>query len=89
MWPVVRNLWKDDALRYTVSHQAVVAGSDTASADSLRVSEDILESFPLGWEGEDPFGCDDAVLDWTAGEWMAHLIGWLFTTAAVSLGAPL
>ena len=78
---VVRDLWQDDALRYAVAQQAIATASDVESADSLRVPANILESFPLGWEGED-------VADWGAVGWVAHLAGWLFTAAAVSLGAP-
>ena len=38
--------------------------------------------------GEDPFAQDDDVPDWGAVGWIAHITGWLFTAAAVSLGAP-
>ena len=48
---VVRDLWEDDALRYALAQQAVAAASDVESADSLRVPGDMLESFPLAWEG--------------------------------------
>ena len=85
---VVRDLWQDDALRYAVAQQAVAAAADAETADSLRVPDNILESFPLGWEGEDPLGRDDGLPDWGAGGWTAHVFGWLFTAAAVSLGAP-
>ena len=85
---VVRDLWQDDALRYAVAQQAVAAASDAETADSLRVPDNILESFPLGWEGEDPWGRDDGLPDWGVGGWIAHVLGWLFTAAAVSLGAP-
>ena len=37
---------------------------------------------------EDPFAQDDDVPDWGAVGWIAHIAGWLFTAAAVSLGAP-
>ena len=73
---------------FAVAQQAVAASSDAETADSLRVPDDILESFPLGWEGEDPFGRDDGLADWGCWGWIAHLFGWLFTAAAVSLGAP-
>ena len=69
---VVRDLWQDDALRYAVAQQAVVAASDAETADSLRVPDNILESFPLGWEGEDPLGRDDGLPDWGAEGWIAH-----------------
>ena len=85
---VVQDLWRDDALRYAIAQEAVAAASDTGSADSAQVADAILQSFPLGWEGEDPFGRDDDLPDWGAWTWIAHVLGWFFTAAAVSLGAP-
>ena len=77
---VVRDLWEDDALRYALAQQAVaVAGNAETTPDTLQVPDDLLASFPLGWEG---------VSDWGWGGWGTHLLGWLFTAAAVSLGAP-
>ena len=85
---VVQDLWRDDALRYAIAQEAVAVASDTVSADSAQVADAILQSFPLGWEGEDPFGLHEGVQDWGAGTWIAHVLGWFFTAAAVSLGAP-
>ena len=85
---VVQDLWRDDALRYAIAQEAVAVASDTVSADSAQVADAILQSFPLGWEGEDPFGLLEGVQDWGAGTWIAHVLGWFFTAAAVSLGAP-
>ena len=76
---VVRDLWEEDALRYALAQQAVAVAANAESSDTLQVPDDLLASFPLGWEG---------VSDWGAGGWIAHLFGWLFTAAAVSLGAP-
>ena len=77
---VVRDLWEDDALRYSLAQQAVaVAGNAETTPGTLQVPDDLLASFPLGWEG---------VSDWGWGGWGTHLLGWLFTAAAVSLGAP-
>lgn len=84
---VVQDLWRDDALRYAIAQEAVAAAG-AASADSVRVADAILQSFPLGWEGEDPFGLREDVQNWDAWTWLSHLFGWLFTAAAVSLGAP-
>ena len=78
---VARDLWRDDAMRYAVAQEAVVAAPGAASADSMRVADAILQSFPLGWEGEE-------VRDWDPWAWISHLLGWLFTATAVSLGAP-
>lgn len=85
---VVQDLWRDDALRYAITQEAVAVASDTVSTDSAQVADAILQSFPLGWEGEDPFGRQEGVQDWGAGTWIAHVLGWFFTAAAVSLGAP-
>ena len=85
---VVQDLWRDDALRYAITQEAVAVASDTVSADSAQVADAILQSFPLGWEGEDPFGRQEGVQGWGAGTWIAHVLGWFFTAAAVSLGAP-
>ena len=85
---VVQDLWRDDALRYAIAQEAVAVASDTVSADSAQVADAILQSFPLGWEDEDPFGLRGGVQDWGAGTWIAHVLGWFFTAAAVSLGAP-
>ena len=76
---VAQDLWRDDAMRYAIAQEAVAMGSGTVSADSLQVDDAILQSFPLGWEGEE---------DWGWGTWFSHLLGWLLTAAAVSLGAP-
>ena len=76
---VVRDLWEDDALRYALAQQAVAVAGNAESSGTLQVPEDLLASFPLGWEG---------VSAWGVGGWVTHLFGWLFTAAAVSLGAP-
>ena len=85
---VAADLWRDDMLRYSVAQQAVSMASPTPSPDSLQASEALLASFPVGWEDEDPLGVREGVPDWTSGTWFAHLMGWILTAAAVSLGAP-
>ena len=85
---VVRDLWEDDALRYALAQQAVAAAGNAESSGALQVPDDLLASFPLGWEGEKPFGPDGGLPGWGFGGWGTHLLGWLFTAAAVSLGAP-
>lgn len=85
---VAGDLWRDDVLRYSVAQEAVSMASTTPSPDSLQASEALLASFPLGWEGEDPLGIREGVPDWSCGTWFAHLMGWILTAAAVSLGAP-
>ena len=85
---VARDLWQDDALRYAIAQEAVSIESTTQSTDSLEVPDSLLASFPVGWENEDPFGRREGVPDWTWGTLFAHLMGWVLTAAAVSLGAP-
>jgi len=85
---VVQDLWEDDALRYALAQQAVAVAGDVESPDALQVPDDLLASFPLGWEGEDPFGRDGGIPNWGFWGWITHGLGWLFTAAAVSLGAP-
>ena len=86
---VARDLWQDDVLRYTVAQEAVsMASITTQSPDSLTVPDALLASFPVGWENEDPFGIREGVPDWSWGTTLAHVIGWVLTAAAVSLGAP-
>ena len=60
--------------------------SRTQSSESLEASDSLLASFPVGWGDEDPFGIREPVPDWTFGTWLAHLMGWILTAAAVSLG---
>lgn len=78
---VVQDVWRDDALRYAIAQEAVAVASGTVSADSVQVADAILQSFPLGWEGEE-------VQNWALWTWFSHILGWLFTAAAISLGAP-
>lgn len=85
---VDQDLWRDDALRYAIAQEAVAVASDTVSADSAQLADAILQSFPVGWEGEDPFGLHEGVQDWDGLSCFADVLGWLFTAAAVSLGAP-
>lgn len=85
---VAGDLWHADMLRYSVAQEAVSMASTTPSSDSLEVSDALLASFPVGWGDEDPFGVREGVPDWSWGTWLAHLMGWILTAAAVSLGAP-
>ena len=85
---VAGDLWQDDVLRYSVAQEAVSMASTTSSPDSLQASQALLASFPVGWEDEDPLGIREGVPDWSSGTWFAHLMGWILTAAAVSLGAP-
>ncbi len=72
---VARDLWKDDAMRYSVAQEAISLASTTQSPGSLQDPDSLLHSFPAGWEDEDPFGWREAVPDWSWGTWLAHLMG--------------
>ena len=85
---VARDLWEDDVLRYSLAQEAVSVASTTPIPDSGQATEALLASFPVGWENEDPFGVREGVPDWSWWTLLAHLIGWVLTAAAVSLGAP-
>jgi len=85
---VAGDLWRDDMLRYSVAQEAVSIASTTPGSDSVEVSDALLASFPVGWGDEDPFGVREGVPDWSWGTLLAHLMGWVLTAAAVSLGAP-
>lgn len=81
---VATELWKNDALRTTLAQQAVEVadeGTEAIGDDSLEQ----LRSFPIGWRTD-----SDGAIIWPDGwlAWLATLIGWLITVAAVSLGAP-
>jgi len=85
---VARDLWEDDVLRYSLAQEAVSVASTTPIPDSAQATEALLASFPVGWEDEDPFGIREGVPDWSWWTLLAHLMGWVLTAAAVSLGAP-
>ena len=40
-----------------------------------------LDTFPLGWNNIE-------ISEWNYVNWLGHIIGWLITISAVSLGAP-
>lgn len=61
------DLWKDDAMRYSVAQEAISLASTAQSPGSLQDPDSLLHSFPVGWEDEDPFGWREAVPDWSWG----------------------
>ena len=75
---MAEELWRNDALRTQIATQAQIATKegDVLTIDVCKLKS--LESFPIGWGG--PTG---GLL-----EWLKRVLGWLITTAAVSLGAP-
>ena len=75
---IAEEFWQNDALRTHIATRAQMA---YYNADHSRLQEkdlERLEVFPIGWM-ESPKG----ILDW-----LKTLLGWVLTTAAVSLGAP-
>ena len=75
---MAEELWRNDALRTQIAAQAQVAAqaSEVSALEASNVKN--LEAFPIGW-GTAP----SSALDW-----LKTLLGWIITTAAVSLGAP-
>jgi hypothetical protein len=86
--------WFDDAMdavsrryrRRAELWNAMIAAAVTAAtnADTIRLSSALLAGNPagesLGWHG--------AAATWNGAVWLGRLLGWMLTTAAVSLGAP-
>jgi len=96
---VARQLWTDPLLRQSVvaaaegfqqpRTQVDPAVEDPAmagiqrSSGNLRALQGELDALalPLGWSEIDP-------IDWSPGDWLYALLGWLLTATAVSMGAP-
>ena len=75
---MAEELWRNDALRTQIAAQAQVA-SQAGEVSGLNAGNvTSLETFPIGWNSF-PTGTLD---------WLKTILGWLITTAAVSLGAP-
>ena len=75
---IAEELWKNDTLRSQISAQAQTAAHASEISELEASNLKNLEVFPIGWESL-PSGYLD---------WFKTLLGWLITTAAVSLGAP-
>jgi hypothetical protein len=78
--------WQDDALRQAVASSAVEyqeqnPGETTDPAEKITKITEQMQALqiPVGWEQPLPA---------TFKEWLMKILGLLFTTAAVSLGAP-
>ena len=75
---MAEEFWRNDALRTQIAAQAQVA-AQTSDVSGLEASNlQSLEAFPIGWNNV-PSGALD---------WFMTFLGWIITTAAVSLGAP-
>ena len=75
---MAEEFWRNDALRTQIAAQAQVAAQagDVSGLEASNLQS--LEAFPIGWSTA-PTGALD---------WLKTLLGWIITTAAVSLGAP-
>jgi hypothetical protein len=93
---VARALWNDDSLRAQMVQQAQAyiaqatappaAGAPPRDvplsevSKKLKGAQDELRPLPIGW--------DKSVKDLAWHDWISKVAGWLFTAAALSLGAP-
>ena len=75
---MAEEFWRNDALRTQIAAQAQVAAQagDVTGLEASNLQS--LEAFPIGWSNV-PTGAWDC---------LKILLGWIITTAAVSLGAP-
>ena len=75
---MAEELWRNDALRAQIAAQAQVAAQagEVSALEASNIKN--LEAFPIGWD----------VAPSSIFDWLKTLLGWIITTAAVSLGAP-
>ena len=86
---IIERLWNDDSLRTSIAKEGqerfkkANVNQNSKKGDVTetqgRDAFELLKSFPIGWEQDLPQGCLG---------WLKRLLGWIMTTAAVSLGAP-
>ena len=83
---IAEEFWRNDALRVSIAAQAQTVAANQDIKNLLK-DEDIkqLGSFPIGWKIED--GTIKNLPNSKLG-WFNLILGWLVTTAAISLGAP-
>jgi hypothetical protein len=93
---VARALWNDDSLRGQMVQQAQAYIAQATPpptpgapprdvplsevSKKLKGAQDELRPLPIGW--------DKNVKDLAWHDWISKVVGWLFTAAALSLGAP-
>lgn len=75
---MAEEFWQNDALRTQIAAQAQVAvqTGELTGLESNYLKG--LEKFPIGWNSVPRDSLD----------WLKSLLGWIITTAAISLGAP-
>ncbi len=94
-------LWQNRSLRTAaveaVSTQLVsnaanttpTAGAEDAANRAVDAVRDAAAlRLPLGWSAADSDSADPRRVPGDAGGWVLKILGWLFTTLALSLGAP-
>ncbi len=93
---VVNAFWREPALRANVANYAAENyKSYSPSQDSVKLSVDSLRAelasleLPIGWDTYGPPDSLSKMSSWEVmREWAPqHIVGWLFTALAVSLGA--
>jgi hypothetical protein len=83
---VGERLWKDDALRAAVVQQAQKrVGEDQPETPQSATPKAVADQIDRIDQLKLPIGWDKAN---TQGDFLARLVGWLVTTAALMLGAP-
>ena len=75
---MAEEFWRNDVLRTQIAVQAQVAAQAGDISELEASNRQSLEEFPIGWSNV-PTGAWDCLIT---------LLGWIITTAAVSLGAP-
>lgn len=75
---IAEELWRNDALRTQIAAQAEAAANQNHPSALDADDYKTFEALPIGWDN-------------VAGGWhdtFKRTVGWLITTAAISLGAP-
>ena len=75
---IAEELWRNDALRTQIAAQAEAAANQNHPSALDAHDYKTFEALPIGWDN-------------VAGGWhdsFKRIVGWLITTAAISLGAP-
>ena len=75
---IAEELWRNDALRAQIAAHAEIAAKEGNPSRLEAGNLKKLEAFPIGW----------SALPGSWLDWLKSVLGWLITTAAVSLGAP-
>jgi hypothetical protein len=79
---IARTLWTDPTLRAELVEQAKGRSAQTPSAANQPATQDELDELGqvVGWSHQS--------VPASPGKWADHILGWLLSIVAVSLGAP-